>query len=83
MGGAAEIVGDESARLRNDAKRDANKAENTRAGENRRRKDNSQFIRQIGICGTPGQQVCLDSAQKWRAAHDERESGTHERSERL
>jgi hypothetical protein len=32
-------------------KRDAKNAENTGAGENRRRKDNSQFIKQIKICG--------------------------------
>ena len=37
--------------LQNDPIKDANKAEKSRAGENRRRKDNSQFIRQIGVCG--------------------------------
>jgi hypothetical protein len=41
-----------AARLRNDSRRDATQAENTPRNESRWRKDNSQSINQIRICGT-------------------------------
>ena len=65
------VVAPPSARLRNDARRDTKNVENRRAGENRRREDNSHFIDLVRICGND----CIKEAPEVPARRSRRLRG--------